>query len=272
MDAKLHPVVAISNIKNFIPVVLDNETARYVTWSELFRVHCIAFQVQEHLEPNKSPLDVSGDKAKVEEVTLWNRLDAIVLQWIYGTISTDLLQTIIKPKATAYNAWLALETLFQDNKPSRALHLQHKITNTRLENFPDMESYCREVKVLVDQLTNVDAPLSNQQLVLQLFMGLTEQYETTAAILQNKKPFPDFNEARSSLCAAESQKAHQTLHASKAAATPLQASSTKSIPQTPTTTLVVVGITLGRRFSLRNRVMAGDVVANLMAVVGDPST
>ncbi|XP_076912286.1 uncharacterized protein LOC143570542 [Bidens hawaiensis] len=171
MDAKLYPVVAISNIRTFIPVVLDNETAGYVTWYELFRIHCIAFQVQGHIEPNTSPLAISGDKAK--------------LQCIYGTISQVLLQTIIKPKTTAYDAWCALQTLFQDNKPSRALYLHRKLINTRLENSSDMETYCREIKVLSYQLTNVDIALSNQQLVLQLFMGLTEQYETTTTVLKN---------------------------------------------------------------------------------------
>ncbi|XP_076908344.1 uncharacterized protein LOC143565170 [Bidens hawaiensis] len=219
MDAKIHPAAAISNIKNFIPITLDNETAQYVTWFEQFRIHCTAFQVQDHLAKSASPAATFGDKASAAEIELWNRLDAIVLQWIYGTISTDLLQTIIKPKSTVCAAWEALETLFQDNKPSRALYLQQKLTNTRLEDFLNMEAYCREVKALSDQLTNVDAPLNNQQLVLQLITGLTEQYETTATILQNEKPLPTFNEARSRLCHEEAEKTNKAMQASKAVAT-----------------------------------------------------
>ncbi|XP_076901887.1 uncharacterized protein LOC143556463 [Bidens hawaiensis] len=218
MDSKIHPAVTVSNIKNFIPITLDNESAQYVTWSELFRIHCTAFQVSHHLQPKPA--------ATIDEV--WKRLDAIMLQWIYGTISTDLLQTIIKPKTTAFEAWNALESLFQDNKLARALTLQQKLTNTRLENFSNMEAYCREVKVLSDQLTNVDAPLSNQQLVLQLLGGLTEQYETTATILQQTIPFPDFNAARSRLCHAEAQKNTQALRDAQTAGTALQASTSKT--------------------------------------------
>ncbi|XP_076907609.1 uncharacterized protein LOC143564119 [Bidens hawaiensis] len=206
MDAKIHPAVTVSNIRNFIPVTLDNETAQYITLSELFMIHCTVFQVHDHLQPNTSPAAKSGDKATIEDVELWNRLDAIVLHWIYGTISSDLLQTIMKQKTTAYDAWTALETLFQDNKPAQALHLQEKLTNTRLESFPNMEAYCRKVKVLFDQLCILDAGLSDQQLVLKLLMGLTDQYKTTTTVLQNEKSFPSFNEARYRLCHVESCK------------------------------------------------------------------
>ncbi|XP_076951456.1 uncharacterized protein LOC143624835 [Bidens hawaiensis] len=101
---------------------------------------------------------------------------------------------------TTHDAWVTLENLFQDNKSSRALHLQSKLTNTRLESFKDMASYCQEIKVLTDRLANVDVPLSHTQLVLKLLGGLTEQYHTIAAIIWNTEPLPDFNTVCSKLC------------------------------------------------------------------------
>ncbi|XP_076945926.1 uncharacterized protein LOC143617164 [Bidens hawaiensis] len=132
MEAKLHPAITVSNIKNFIPITLDNESAQYVTWSELFKIHFNAYLVANHLEPRGEssssaapPASADKDKglAAPPPEESWKRLDAIVLQWIYGTISIDLLQTVMKKNTTAYNAWIALENLFQDNKCSRALHL-----------------------------------------------------------------------------------------------------------------------------------------------------
>lgn len=66
----------------------------------------------------------------------WSRLDAIVLQWIYNTISNDLLHTFLKPSTTATQSWNALENIFQDNQNSRAVYLEHKFVTTRLQNFP----------------------------------------------------------------------------------------------------------------------------------------
>ncbi|XP_076908040.1 uncharacterized protein LOC143564737 [Bidens hawaiensis] len=145
--------------------------------------------VDDHLKPRVVRTTPStGDKDKAASSTdptpdQWKRLDAIVLQWIYGKISIDLLQTVMKKQTTAYDAWIALENLFQDNKSSCALHLQTKLTNTRLDSFKDMAAYCQKVKVLADQLSNVDVPLSQTQIVLKLLGGLTEQYSTIAAII-----------------------------------------------------------------------------------------
>ncbi|GAA0145642.1 hypothetical protein LIER_36158 [Lithospermum erythrorhizon] len=41
---------------------------------------------------------------KQSDPALWKRIDAIILSWIYGTISSDLLNTIIEPESTAAEA------------------------------------------------------------------------------------------------------------------------------------------------------------------------
>ncbi|XP_021980158.1 uncharacterized protein LOC110876287 [Helianthus annuus] len=203
METKLHPAVTVSNIKTAIPVTLEMETGHWSTWSELFQLHCKAFQLYDHLlppvadtpKPSTDKDKTTGDSSSAKE--LWERLDSIVLQWIYGTISQDLVHTIIKPGATAYHAWTTLENLFQDNKSARALHLRHRFTTTRLENFTNVSAYCQELKVLSDQLAGVGHPVDNDALVLQLIAGLTDQYEGIGTVLQGQDPLPSFSTARS---------------------------------------------------------------------------
>ncbi|XP_021994272.1 uncharacterized protein LOC110890934 [Helianthus annuus] len=235
MENKLHPAVTVSNIKTAIPVTLETETGHWSTWSELFKLHCKAFQVYDHLlppaadKPNTSTdkEKSTGDSSSTQET--WERLDSIVLQWIYGTISQDLVHTIIKPGNTAHQAWTTLENLFQDNKSARALHLRHRFTTTRLENFANISSYCQELKVLSDQLASVGHPVDNDALVLQLIAGLTEQYEGMGTVLQGQDPLPSFATARTKLCIVESRKQEQALHAAKTAGTAL-AASTRAAP------------------------------------------
>jgi len=81
-------------------------------------------------------------------------------------ISTDLLHTIMSPGSTAQQTREPLENIFQDNKAFHAVHLENQFTRVHLDDFPNISAYCQELKMIVDQLSNVGSPVSNQRLVL----------------------------------------------------------------------------------------------------------
>lgn len=95
----------------------------------------------------------------------------------------DLLHTIIEPDATAMEAWERLRDIFQDNKHSRAVTLEHDFSTTRMENFSNASVYCQRLKSLADQLKNVGAPVSDSRLVLQLVSGLTAPYRGVGTLI-----------------------------------------------------------------------------------------
>ncbi|XP_019150939.1 PREDICTED: uncharacterized protein LOC109147738 [Ipomoea nil] len=124
----LHPTLTVSNSNTFIKVTLDIEKGQYITWSELFKIHAKAYKVLDQIIPpskDAAKLD-SSPSLKDTDPELWSRVDAIVLQWIYGTISEDLLHTIIQRNSTAELALNMLEDIFSDNKNSRALYLEQE--------------------------------------------------------------------------------------------------------------------------------------------------
>ncbi|XP_021729397.1 uncharacterized protein LOC110696419 [Chenopodium quinoa] len=131
---------------------------QYSNWVELFENHVCAYNVLDHIDPDTPrPTDVFD--------ALWKRLDAIVKQWIYGTISVDLLQTILLRKSTTQETW---------------------------------NPYCQRLKSISDQLANVDQPVSDQKLVLRLVAGLTKiDFDTVATMIAQSDPLPSFNNARS---------------------------------------------------------------------------
>ena len=104
------------NIKHVVPLVLDLDRMNYDIWRELFELHCIGYGVANHLEP---PSEIQT--ASSSDISEYNRLDSIVKSWLYGTISTSLLQMIFKKKATAYEVWQNIEKVFRDNKVNRAI-------------------------------------------------------------------------------------------------------------------------------------------------------
>ncbi|KAK9078639.1 hypothetical protein SSX86_002696 [Deinandra increscens subsp. villosa] len=219
-SSSLHPAVTVTNIKNFVPVTLEMDSGQYTSWAELFKIHCRAFQVLDHIIP---PTTESSAARSDQDTELWTRLDAIVIQWIYSTISNDLLNTILKVDATAQQAWESLASIFQDNQNQRAVYLEHKLVTTKLSNFPNCSAYCQALKMLADQLANLGAKVSNQRLVLQLIAGLPESYEGIAMMIQQTNPLPSFYEARSKLILEETRKQNQAAAAAVTAGAALVA-------------------------------------------------
>ncbi|XP_021721012.1 uncharacterized protein LOC110688551 [Chenopodium quinoa] len=202
-NSSFHPAYAVTNIKNLLPVTSDQEEGQYATWVELFQIHACAFTVLDHI-------DASVPRPSGIDSATWNRLDAIVKQWIYGTISRDLVNTIMKPGASALELWNRLKEIFHDNKHTRAVYLEEQFTNTQLENFVNMAEYCKHIKLLADQLANVDRPVTDSSMVLQLIKGLPKgEYDTLAVMIQQADPIPSFNKARSQFLLEETRKAKQ---------------------------------------------------------------
>uniref|UniRef100_A0A251U9V3 Putative ribonuclease H-like domain, GAG-pre-integrase domain protein n=1 Tax=Helianthus annuus TaxID=4232 RepID=A0A251U9V3_HELAN len=223
MESKLHPALTVSNIKTHVPILLEKDSTHYTTWKTLFKVHCQIYEVLDHLSP-KQPDTKAADTsdtaaaAKVVVDSLWTQLDAMVLQWIYSTISAPLLHIILQPGQTANDAWTAIESEFNDNKTTRAIFLGQEFANLSLDNFSSMSDYCDHAKNLADQLKSVGAPVADHVLVIKILTGLTEQYDGISTVLQNQDPLPSFNDVRSKLNLEENKKKRQATRASQLSA------------------------------------------------------
>ncbi|XP_021717951.1 uncharacterized protein LOC110685738 [Chenopodium quinoa] len=135
-STEFHPALSVNNIKDAIPLILDREKVQYSNWEELF-------EVLDHVDPNAPrPSDISE--------SLWLSLDSTVKQWIYGTISVDLLETVLCRGDSAQKIWNKLKDLFQDNKNTRAVYLENQFNSLHLSNFLDVSSYCQQLKNLKD--------------------------------------------------------------------------------------------------------------------------
>lgn len=98
-SSSFHPALAVSNIKSHVPITFEMENVQYANWAKLFKVHCRSHKVLHHIIPPKSKdgTVIEKEPLKDDEQELWDTLDVVVVQWIYSTISTDLLNTVIKP-------------------------------------------------------------------------------------------------------------------------------------------------------------------------------
>ncbi|XP_074265995.1 uncharacterized protein LOC141588451 [Silene latifolia] len=104
-----HSSLVVNNIKNHVTVELGMDNDQYLLWVILFTNHAKSNRVLHHIVEPKG-----GSKAPSteEEKELWETLDATVLQWIYSTVTNDLLETIVEADSTAMAAWKRLQDIF----------------------------------------------------------------------------------------------------------------------------------------------------------------
>ncbi|XP_074303973.1 uncharacterized protein LOC141638458 [Silene latifolia] len=108
--SSFHPALAVSNIKNHVTVVLGMDNDQYPLWVSLYTNHAKSNRVLHHIVKPKS----GGSKAPVtdDEKEMWDVLDATILQWIYATVSGDLLETIVEEDSTAMASWQRIRDIF----------------------------------------------------------------------------------------------------------------------------------------------------------------
>lgn len=117
---KFHPALAITNVKSLISITLDMESGQYHSWAALFKVQARIHDVLEQIIPSTEAEEKEAyEKSKAADLPLWNRLDVVVLQWIYATISQDVLNSILIDDDSTEHAWQSIADLFHDNKHSR---------------------------------------------------------------------------------------------------------------------------------------------------------
>ncbi|KAJ0620861.1 hypothetical protein HanIR_Chr01g0002231 [Helianthus annuus] len=184
----LHPVYSVTNIQNKVRT-LDGDKVTYSDWVKLFKLHAHGYEVLKHI-------DGSGPPAKTDpSYEAWSKIDSIVLQWIYGTLSDSYLKRVLDTNCTAQQAWDRLQTVFLNNKNSRAATLEHAFTTTTMASCSSLNEYFQRMKDLADQLKDVDHPVSASRLVLQMVTGLPQEYDTVASfIIQADKSWDDARE------------------------------------------------------------------------------
>ncbi|VFQ77021.1 unnamed protein product [Cuscuta campestris] len=147
----------ISNVKLHVPVFLSLSQPNYKKWSRLFFLLVRRFNLQGYINGSIVPLSEDDDE--------WLQLDALLQGWILSTISDEVSDLVISSVSTASALWKVIHDLFHDNKNARAMQLEHEFRTT-VKGNTTMAAYCQHLQNLSDWLDDVDAPVSQHQLVL----------------------------------------------------------------------------------------------------------
>ncbi|VFQ83742.1 unnamed protein product [Cuscuta campestris] len=168
-------LTTISNVKLHVPVQLSLSQPNYKKWSSLFLLLVRRFKLQGYLDGSFVPLSDDDDE--------WCQLDALLQGWILSTINDEVSDLVISSLTTASALWKVIHDLFHDNKHARAMQLEHEFRTT-VKGSTSMAAYCQRLQNLADWLDDVDAPVSQHQLVLQMLRGLPADLQGQTSFMQ----------------------------------------------------------------------------------------
>uniref|UniRef100_A0A0A9AD70 Uncharacterized protein n=1 Tax=Arundo donax TaxID=35708 RepID=A0A0A9AD70_ARUDO len=120
-------------------------------------------------------------------------MDFVILEWLYGIISSDLYDIVFSRTTIVRHVWLALEEQFIGNRESRALHLDAEFHNFVLGDL-NVSDYCHCLKGMAGALADLEEPVHDRTLMLVVLRGLNESFTYTTSLLKQQQPFPTFNE------------------------------------------------------------------------------
>ncbi|XP_076899986.1 uncharacterized protein LOC143554001 [Bidens hawaiensis] len=135
----IHPAYSFINIQSKIHT-LDGKTTTYSSWVKPFKLHLKAYKVLHHIDGTPPPTITDPTYAE------WLELDALILQWIFSTISDDILDRVLENDIPAREAWTQIEDVFLSNKKARAAALLHEFTHNTLKDCASMDAYCQKLK------------------------------------------------------------------------------------------------------------------------------
>ncbi|CAH1425166.1 unnamed protein product [Lactuca virosa] len=78
--------------------------------------------------------------------------------------------------------------IFLNNKGSRTTSLEHGFNNLTLRATTSLEAYCQCLKDLASQLQDVECPVTENRLVLQLVCGLPSEFNLVVAYIHQTLP------------------------------------------------------------------------------------
>jgi hypothetical protein len=68
-----------------------------------------------------------------------------------------------------------------------------------MKDFSNVFAYCQSLKMISNQLRNVDSPVNNHHLVLQLIYGLPQAYRSVDTLIHQGNLLPALYQVRSML-------------------------------------------------------------------------
>jgi hypothetical protein len=127
----------------------------------------------------------------------WVRQDQLILHGIVSSVTATVV-THLGTVKTSQQAWEILKTMYAGRSRVRVMARKQRIS-TFAKGTQSMSVYLQGIKVISDELSIIDNPLDNTDLVIHTLNGLGNEYKEISAALRSRETPIEFAELHEKL-------------------------------------------------------------------------
>ncbi|CAN1138371.1 Retrovirus-related Pol polyprotein from transposon RE1, partial [Linum perenne] len=123
-----------------------------------------------------------GTEVANPDFVRWFRQDKLILHAIRCSVSENIFPYVTAAQST-HEAWLILEKLYASRSRSRVLNLKDRLAREK-QGDRDVATYIHAMKNLAAELSLVQTPVDDDDLVVHCLRGLRTEYHHFAASIR----------------------------------------------------------------------------------------
>jgi hypothetical protein len=159
--AMLHTqACGVQNIRSLVSTVLDSSSTGYAHWRDQVLLTLKRYELTDY---------VISDDPLVNDLA-WDRMETVVLSWIFGMITGELQDITKEHGVVAHQVWHMIEHKFIGNNKTCALHLDGSFHNF-VQGDLSVNDYYRKMKSMADSLADLGCTVSDHNLILNILRG-----------------------------------------------------------------------------------------------------
>jgi hypothetical protein len=189
----------VLNAGSQLSIKLDGEN--YPSWRIQFSALLIGFDLFGYVDgsttcPTKTL--VAGETTTANPAFYhWTRRDQLILHGIVSSVTATVV-THLGTVKTSQQAWDILKTMYAGRSRVRVMALKQRIS-TFAKGTQSMAVFLQGIKAISDELSIIDNPLDNTDLVIHTLNGLGSEYKEISAALRSRETPIEFAELHEKL-------------------------------------------------------------------------
>jgi len=186
------PLITI-NTSSQLPYKLTS--SNYPSWRATFLTILIGYDLMKYLDGTlqcpPTP-DANSSTSAVALYAHWNRQDQLLLNAIFASVS-EAVMSLIAMTTTSRDAWQHLARLFASKSRARIMQLKEDLTLIQ-RGSRTVSEFLHAVKMIADELSLIDAPVSDDDLTLYVLNGLGCEFRDMVAPIRTRETALSFAE------------------------------------------------------------------------------
>ncbi|XP_021819723.1 uncharacterized protein LOC110761548 [Prunus avium] len=153
-------------------------TSNFLSWRAQFNALLLGYDLISYVD-GSTPYPAESSTVTR---TFWIHQDQLLLHVILASVSDQVISLIAYAK-TSKQAWDKLTTLYANKAHARVLALKERLTLMHRDTKSVVE-FLQAVKAIIDELSLIDVPLFDDDVVLHVLNGVGPDFKEIVAVIR----------------------------------------------------------------------------------------